>query len=375
MRKKDLKEGYTTGASATAGSCLALSILLGKDVENMVEIVGVKENKIVIPIKHKKRVNNWARCSVIKNAGDDPDVTDGIEIVSKVKIVKELPKISKGHYIEDRIVVVGGYGVGVVTKKGLNAEVGKSAINKGPLEMLKKNLLPLLEGKDIKVVVIIYTPQGKEVAKKTFNRKLGVLGGISILGTTGVVKPMSEEALKDSLYIELKVVRENLNSESVVITFGNHGKQFCIDRGISEERVVIASNYIGFMIESAMELGFKKIMLIGHIGKAIKVAGGIFNTHSRVADGRAEILATNAFLVGEKPENILKIINSSTTEEACEFIEKRKKLFNLIANKIKRRAEEYTRGEIEFSSAIFNYQGEILGTSDGFYKILEEFKK
>lgn len=370
---KKLRTGYTTGTCACVGAFVALNLLLGKDLGESVEIKTLNGVSLNIPIHSKKRGNNWARGVVLKDSGDDPDVTNGIEICAKVKIVEELPKIKKAHVFEN-MLIIGGRGVGLVTKKGLKVPPGKSAINPGPQEMIVKALKPLIEKYGLKIIVTIYVPKGREKALKTFNGKLGIIGGISILGSTGIVKPMSEEALTKSMFAELKVLKENSPRKWVVFAFGNHGKQFCLDNNIDIEQMVVTSNYIGFMIDSAVELGFEKILLIGHIGKAIKVAGGIFNTHSRVADARLEIIAANAVLIGEPRENILKVLGANTAEEATEYISKKESLFNLIANKVVKRAVEFSRGAIEFQSIIFNYSGNILGYSDRFYEMIEELK-
>lgn len=373
---KELKSGYTTGTCATVAALAALNLLLEKEIENSCIFTTLNGTTIEVPIESKKKLGNWARGVVIKDAGDDPDVTNGIEIVAKVKIVDELPDIKKAHRFNN-ILLVGGRGIGVATKKGLKVEPGKSAINPGPQEMIVKALTELLEKHGMshtKLLVYIYVPKGREKALKTFNGKLGILGGISILGSTGIVKPMSEEALQSSMFAELKVLKENSDREWVLFLFGNHGKQFCIDNNIDIEQSVVTSNFIGFMIDSAVKLGFKKIMLIGHIGKAIKVAGGIFNTHSRVADARLEIIAANAVSIDEPRENILKVLGSNTAEEACEYISKKAELFNLIGNKVAKRSSEFSREAIEFEAVLFNYKGDILGSSDGFYKMLEELK-
>lgn len=370
---KKLRTGYTTGTCACVGAFVALNLLLGKDLGESVEIKTLNGVSLNIPIHSKKRGNNWARGVVLKDSGDDPDVTNGIEICAKVKIVEELPKIKKAHVFEN-MLIIGGRGVGLVTKNGLKVPPGKSAINPGPQEMIVKALKPLIEKYGLKIIVTIYVPKGREKALKTFNGKLGIIGGISILGSTGIVKPMSEEALTKSMFAELKVLKENSPRKWVIFAFGNHGKQFCLDNNIDIEQMVVTSNYIGFMIDSAVELGFEKILLIGHIGKAIKVAGGIFNTHSRVADARLEIIAANAVLIGEPRENILKVLGANTAEEATEYISKKESLFNLIANKVVKRAVEFSRGAIEFQSIIFNYSGNILGYSDRFYEMIEELK-
>ena len=373
---KELKSGYTTGTCATVAALVALDLLLKKELEDSCILTTLNGTTIEVPIKSKKRLGSWARGVVIKDAGDDPDVTNGIEICAKVKIIDELPDVKKAHRFNN-ILLVGGRGVGVATKKGLKVEPGKSAINPGPQEMIVKALTELLEKYGMnhtKLLVYIYVPKGREKALKTFNGKLGILGGISILGSTGIVKPMSEEALQNSMFAELKVLKENSDRDWVLFLFGNHGKQFCIDNNIDIEQSVVTSNFIGFMIDSAVKLGFKKIMLIGHIGKAIKVAGGVFNTHSRVADARLEIIAANAVLIDEPRENILKVLESNTAEEACEYISKKAELFNLVANKVAKRSSEFSRDTIEFEAVLFNYKGDILGSSDGFYKMVEELR-
>lgn len=371
--EKELRIGYTTGTCACVAAFVALNLLMEKKIGESVEITTLNGIRLNIPVYSKKRGNNWARGVVLKDAGDDPDVTNGIEVCAKVRVVERLPDIERAHRF-DNLLIVGGRGVGLVTKKGLKVLPGKSAINPGPQEMIVKVLNPLLKESGLKVVVTIYVPKGRERALKTFNGKLGITGGISILGSTGIVKPMSEDALTKSMFAELKVLKENSPREWVVFAFGNHGKQFCVDNNIDIEQMVVTSNYIGFMIESAVKLGFKKILLIGHIGKAIKVAGGIFNTHSRVADARLEIIAANAILIDEPRENILKVLEANTAEEATEYISKKESLFSLIANKVAKKSTEFSRDNIEFQSILFNYRGDILGYSDRFYSMLEEIK-
>lgn len=370
---KELKSGYTTGSCAAAGAKAALELILGTTQKN-VKIDTLNGEELNIPIyKSKKIGNNSATVVILKDAGDDPDVTNGIEICTRIKIIDKLPLDKKAH-IYNNILITGGKGVGISTKKGLKVEIGKYAINPGPQQMIIKaieNLIP----KNKKVIVKIFVPKGREKSKKTFNERLGVIGGISILGTTGIVKPMSEDALKNSMSEELKVLKENSKKDWIVFVFGNHGKEFCEKNKIVPEQMIIISNYIGFMIDSAVKYGYKRILLIGHIGKAIKIAGGIFNTHSRIADARLEIFASNAVMIDESRENILKILRSNTVEEACEYIDKKEEFFSLIGNKIVMKCEEYSRGTIKFQVALFDYKGNILGHSEEFYKFLEELKK
>lgn len=371
---KKLKSGYTTGACAAVCVKAALLSLLENYEAEKIEIDSLNGKKITVPIKKIRKRKNFATAVVEKYSGDDPDVTNGIDICVKVKILekdKNFPEIKRGYYFNN-ILIYGGYGVGISTKKGLQCPVGKSAVNPGPLKMIENIVKEILDERNLKAEVLIYIPQGKEKAKKTFNEKLGVTGGLSVLGSTGILNPMSEEALKQSLYTELKVLKENKGGDFVIFSFGNHGKKYCEEHGFSPERIIVMSNYVGFMLESAAELGFKKIILVGHIGKAVKIAGGIYNTHSRTADCRMEIMGANAFLIGEKPENIMKILKANTVEEACEYVEKQE-FFSLIAEKAAAKCREYVRDEnISCEVMLFAFSGKELGHSKNFYKLLNE---
>lgn len=377
MIKKKLKSGYTTGtcvASALKGALLAL---IENRIVNEIKINSLNGKELTIPIKKIRVRGNFATAVVTKYSGDDPDVTNGIDICVKVKVLKKyenFKKVERGYYFNN-MLIYGGRGVGIATKKGLQCPVNKSAINPGPLTMIENVAKEILEDRDIKLEILVYVPEGKEKAKKTFNEKLGVIGGISILGSTGILNPMSEEALKKSLYTELKVLKENRGNEFVVLSFGNHGKKYCLNMGMNKERIIVMSNYVGFMLDATYELGFKKVILVGHIGKAVKIAGGIYNTHSRIADCRMEIMGANAFLIGESNENIMKILTANTVEEACGFVEK-KELFTLIANKASKKCKEYLRDEnFNCEVMLFSFAGDELGHSDNFYTMIEDVKK
>ena len=368
---EELRSGYTTGTCAAAGTKAALELLLYGKNSTEIEITTLNGVDLNIPVLKLRGRKNFATCAVTKYAGDDPDVTNGISICARVELVEKLPEIERGHYF-DKFVLVGGRGVGVVTKKGIQVSLGKSAINPGPQKMITQVVNELLEDKDIKAVVTIYVPEGRAKAQKTFNPKLGIKGGISILGSTGIVKPMSEEALKDSMFAELKVLRMDKDRDWVIFAFGNYGKNYCERLGLDLEQMIVISNYVGFMVDSAVKLGFKRIILLGHIGKAVKIAGGIFNTHSRVADGRMEIMGANAFLIGESPENVRKILGANTVEEACDYVEK-KELFTLLAEKVKKKVIEYSRtDDLKCEALLFSFRGDTLGYSSGFYKLAGE---
>ena len=230
-----------------------------------------------------------------------------------------------------------------------------------------EEMLPEGFGADVEISV----PKGEETAKKTLNAKLGIIGGISILGTTGIVKPMSEESWKASLAIELKMALENAGNGEAIFLFGNRGKQYLSDNfDDNTSQAIVISNFVGYMFDRACEFEAKKIYFIGELGKFVKVAGGIFHTHSRVSDAKMEILAANALLVGEKLENVYKILDSNTTEEASGYIEK-KEVFNLLAEKAKQKCEEHCRKngwDLEVETLILSAEKKVIGQSKDFFK-------
>lgn len=362
---KKLRYGYTTGSSATAATKAALMYLLDDSKHDIPEVT-IKlpsGNPLTISVNSLEKKENSILASVIKDGGDDPDVTHGLEIYSKVSLRND-----------SKINIFGGIGVGKVTKKGLPVAPGNSAINPVPLKMIRETveeMLPEGLGADVE----IFVPKGEETAKKTLNAKLGIIGGISILGTTGIVKPMSEESWKASLAIELKMALENAGNGEAIFLFGNRGKQYLSDNfddNISQ--AIVISNFVGYMFDRACEFEVKKIYFIGELGKFVKVAGGIFHTHSRVSDAKMEILTANALLVGESTENMKKIMASNTTEEATKYIEKTE-VYNLLAEKAKQKCEEYCRRngwELEVETLIISAEKEVLGNSRYFF---DNFKR
>ena len=365
FRGKKLRYGYTTGSSATAATKAALLYLLddGKHDIPEVTIKLPSGNPLTISVNSLEKKENSVLASVIKDGGDDPDVTHGLEIYSKVSLRND-----------SKINIFGGIGVGKVTKKGLPIAPGNSAINPVPLKMIRETveeMLPEGFGADVEISV----PKGEETAKKTLNAKLGIIGGISILGTTGIVKPMSEESWKASLAIELKMALENAGNGEVIFLFGNRGKQYLSDNfDDNTSQAIVISNFVGYMFDRACEFEAKKIYFIGELGKFVKVAGGIFHTHSRVSDAKMEILTANALLVGESTENMKKIMASNTTEEATKYIEKTE-VYNLLAEKAKQKCEEYCRRngwELEVETLIISAEKEVLGNSRYFF---DNFKR
>ena len=365
FRGKKLRYGYTTGSSATAATKAALMYLLDDSKHDIPEVT-IKlpsGNPLTISVNSLEKKENSVLASVIKDGGDDPDVTHGLEIYSKVSLRND-----------SKINIFGGIGVGKVTKKGLPVAPGNSAINPVPLKMIRETveeMLPEAFGADVEISV----PKGEETAKKTLNAKLGIIGGISILGTTGIVKPMSEESWKASLAIELKMALENAGNGEAIFLFGNRGKQYLSDNfDDNTSQAIVISNFVGYMFDRACEFEAKKIYFIGELGKFVKVAGGIFHTHSRVSDAKMEILTANALLVEESTENMKKIMSSNTTEEATKYIEKTE-VYSLLAEKAKQKCEEYCRRngwELEVETLIISAEKEVLGNSRHFF---DNFKR
>ncbi len=297
---KRLRCGYTTGSCATAAAKAAAIMLESGNIVKFVEIDTPADIRLKLEVHNQKLDKDKASCSIIKDAGDDPDNTDGIEIFAEVK------KREDG-----KVNIDGGDGIGRIVRKGLFGEIGQSAINPVPLKMIEKEVRDVSNsGYD----VIIYAPQGEIIAKKTFNANIGIEGGISIIGTKGIVYPMSEDALIKTIYMEVDMVEETYGLDNIILVPGNYGEKISDGLGLSEGRVKI-SNYIGDSILYIYNKGFKSMTLVGHIGKFSKLSVGVFNTHSKVCDGRREAFIYYLALMGAPRELLDKVNNAITAEE------------------------------------------------------------
>ena len=308
---KRLRLGYTTGSCAAAASKAVAYMLLSGRRKEHITLETPKGITLELDIEDIAMSDTAVSCAVRKDAGDDPDITDGALVYSCVT-----------YSNTPGVTIDGGEGVGRVTKPGLDQPVGNAAINSVPRLMIKENTEEVMKlfdcGEGLSVVISI--PQGKELAKKTFNPRLGIVGGISVLGTTGIVEPMSEKALVDTIRAELSQ-RRALGFETALLTPGNYGAEFIrASLGTDPEKAVQTSNFIGDTLDICRELGFKRLLLIGHIGKLMKLAGNMMNTHSKYGDCRMEILAAHAGAAGADTGLIKKMLECVACDEAVRLM-------------------------------------------------------
>lgn len=355
---KKYKRGYTTGSCAIAAAKAASYMLLTKFPIEVINIDTPKGIPLNLKVENINIQDDYVECSIRKDGGDDIDATHNMHIYARAEFIDS-----------KEIIITGGNGVGRVTKKGLGIEIGESAINKTPRNMINNEVRKVI-GEDKGVKITIFAPEGELIAKKTFNPRLGIVGGISIIGTTGIVEPMSDEGWKKSLSIELEMKKAQ-GMDKIILVPGNHGEMFIKETlGIDIKYIVRTSNFIGYMLKEAQRIGFKKILMAGHLGKYVKIAGGIFNTHSKVADARNEILLANLALMNAPFELIKKVNECLTTEEFIEIINSKeyegyKEIYNILSNKCRERIDIYLNDEeINVEVMIFSMEKELLGQSE-----------
>lgn len=367
---KKLRCGYTTGTCSAAAAKGAAIMLLSGDRSGYVTIKTAGDTVLTLQLENivinseeengglengKAQSGETVRCAVRKDAGDDKDVTDGILVYATVKKTS-----GRGIKID------GGKGVGRVTRKGMNQPVGEAAINSGPRESIRGALEEVCAEYHYEggFEVLIEVPEGEEIAKKTFNPRLGIEGGISILGTTGIVEPMSEQALIDTIRVEIQMKAAE-GKKYLLVTPGNYGMDYVKgNTSLSPELAVKCGNFIGDTIDMAVEAGFEKMLLIGHIGKMVKLGSGIMNTHSKYADGRMETLAVCGIEAGLERAKLNYILSCNTTKEAVEYLEETGdlgKVMDCLMKRIEYNLELRTYGKMEIAAVVFSEPHGLLG--------------
>ncbi|MGP1410556.1 MAG: cobalt-precorrin-5B (C(1))-methyltransferase CbiD [Peptoanaerobacter stomatis] len=339
---KKLRRGITTGTVATAVSKAGALYFLEQKELKSIELTLHDNKNIQVLLERYEIKKDGVTVYSRKYAGDDIDATNLALIYAKV---------NKRN--DKNINITGGKGVGIVTRKGLDANIGQSAINSKPKENIIREIKSITDmGFDIEICV----ENGEEIAKKTFNDRLGIIGGISIIGTTGIVEPMSVEAMKSSISKEINVKVQN--SDNIVLAFGNMGEKALNLMGISSEKICICSNYIGYALEQITTYNhIKKVLIAGNFGKAVKLAGGIFNTHSHIADAKNEIIVANLALMKAPYELLNLVINSNTTRQVNEYIKEYgfEKVYDILAQKASQKCEISIKNQFKTYVLMLDY--------------------
>jgi len=368
VEQKKMRTGYTTGSCAAAAAKAAVCMLLSGEVIQQVRLMTPKGVELDLEVEQIQRRQHGVRCAVRKDSGDDPDVTNGIYVYAEVRKEPE-----PGIYLD------GGEGIGRITKKGLEQPVGAAAINRVPRQMIREAVKEecVRARYDGGLSVMISIPEGRKIAERTFNPRLGIEGGISVLGTSGIVEPMSEKALTDTIFLELKMLKENGIDRCCVVP-GNYGRDFLAEQlGVDTDQAVKCSNYIGETIDAAVNLEMRSLLLIGHIGKLIKVAAGVMNTHSRQADCRMEVLAAYAAAEGASAECVQAILSCITTTEALKLL-KEKGILSGVMERVMERIEFHlchrAGGSLQVEAIVFSTEDGILGKTKRAEALLKEIR-
>lgn len=366
---KNLRCGYTTGSCATAAAKAAATMLLTGERVDSVRIDTPKGITLNLEPLEVELAENYVSCAIRKDSGDDPDDTNGILVFAKVERTAE-----PGVHIE------GGVGVGRVTKPGLACAVGGPAINPTPRRMITSEVSSVMEqtGYTDGLMVTISIPEGVEIAKKTFNPRLGIIGGLSVLGTSGIVEPMSEKALIETMYVEMRAQKARGNKDLLVF-FGNYGEDFTRDvMQLDLEGAVTCSNFVGELLDYAVYLGFETLLLIGHSGKLVKLAQGVMNTHSKYADCRTELFALQAMFHGASVEVGKEIYGCLTTDEVTKIL-KREQLFEPVMEQVTQKIDFYMQhrvhGKIKTAAFMFSNVYGILGKTEHADALIQLHKK
>jgi len=363
--------GFTTGSCAAAAAKAAITMLLSGKEKNQIQIItpaGIAFDADIVDIT---RLPDKVSCAVIKDGGDDPDITTGAHVCATVSI----DSAPEGDTKAD-VVIDGGFGVGRVTKPGLDQPVGNAAINHVPRQMIEQEVLEVCRLYDFggRVNVIISVPEGEQLAGSTFNPRLGIEGGISIIGTSGIVEPMSSKALLETIKVELNQ-KKAMGSDLVAISPGNYGVDFMLENfGYDLDKSVKCSNFIGDTIDMVVEAGFRGMLLTGHIGKLIKVSGGMMNTHSKEGDCRMELLCAAALHAGADAKVAKDILGAVTTEEGIRILHEESLVeasMEYVMERVMYFLNKRAAGKLEIQCMIYATEFGLLAQSVGAKAMLE----
>ena len=362
-----LRCGFTTGTCASLAASGAAQLLLTGVSPSSLSLLTPKGLTVEVEPVFCRMEGDQAVCAIRKDAGDDPDVTDGLLIVASVR------KTRQGIHLD------GGAGVGRVTKKGLDQPVGAAAINSVPRKMIVSAVESVCAeaGYAGGLDVVISVPEGEETAKKTFNPMLGIEGGISILGTSGIVEPMSEQAIVDTIEIEIRQVAET-GAKDLIAVPGNYGMDFLKQqlRLPPDLPVVKCSNYLGDTIDIALTQGIKSLLIVGHIGKLVKLAGGIMNTHSRMADCRRELFCAHAALCGADSALCRALMDQPTSDGCLSLLERaglKEAVLQSLLQAMQQHLDRRTRQAMRAGAVVFSNESGLLGMTETAKQLLKEW--
>ena len=369
--QKMLRCGYTTGTCAALAAAGAARLLLSGNAPETVSLMTPKGLEVTVPLRETLLLEDGqaARCAVIKDGGDDYDITNGMSVQATVR---------KSATVGIRID--GGEGVGRVTKPGLDQSVGAAAINRVPRRMIEQQVQAVCDelGYDGGLEVVISVPGGAEAAKRTFNPMLGVTGGISILGTSGIVEPMSEQAIVDTIAVEQRQAAAT-GAKGLILTPGNYGEDFLRENGLDQKGfpVVKCSNFVGEAIDIAVTHHFEQVLLVGHVGKLVKLAGGIMNTHSRYADCRTELFCAHAALCGAGTELCRDLMEAATTDACIALLDGaglRGAVMERLLNAIQHHLDRRAAGACVIGAVLFSNEYGLLGETEQAKEIMNAWK-
>ena len=387
--QKRLRLGITTGTcSAAAAQAAAMQLLLGVE-SHAVTLRTPKGMTVSVPVYLLESDSRKASYKVVKDSGDDPDVTNGTDVCVTVEFVKQRVCEQKDGS-QDRfcaftsesfpyLTLDGGIGIGRVTKEGLEQAVGQAAINRVPRQMIFAAVADVCEKTNVcePLHITVWMPEGETLAKRTFNPKLGIEGGLSILGTSGILEPMSEQAIVATIETEIRQLHA-VGEEKVLVTPGNYGQAYASEYlGLDLAKSVKSSNYIGDTIDLAISYGMKDFLLVGNIGKLVKLAAGIFNTHSKVADGRGEIFAVHAAMAGAGANVVQEIYNCINTDRMLDVVEReglREDVMQSILAAIEKHVDDRIGDAMRFGVIVFSEKYGYLGQTSDADKVLDVFR-